>query len=51
MASGTSGTSGGSSSSNGAAQMADSTAPPSAEKWGFPLTELYRLAFTFYKSE
>ncbi|KAH8367860.1 hypothetical protein KR084_003624 [Drosophila pseudotakahashii] len=40
MASGMSGTS-------GAAQA--ETAPPSAEKWGFPLTELYRLAFTFYK--
>ncbi|XP_037724248.1 Golgi resident protein GCP60 [Drosophila subpulchrella] len=49
MASGTSGTSGGSGSSSGAAQMADTTAAPSAEKWGFPLTELYRLAFTFYK--
>ncbi|XP_016949314.1 Golgi resident protein GCP60 [Drosophila biarmipes] len=52
MASGTSGmsgTSGGGGSSSGAAQMADTAAPPSAEKWGFPLTELYRLAFTFYK--
>ncbi|KAH8266371.1 hypothetical protein KR038_007512, partial [Drosophila bunnanda] len=26
-----------------------STAPPPAEKWGFPLQELYRLAFAFYK--
>ncbi|EDW56204.1 Golgi resident protein GCP60 [Drosophila sechellia] len=43
MASGTSGTS-----SSGAAQSTD-TAPSSAEKWGFPLIELYRLAFTFYK--
>uniref|UniRef100_A0A6P4EGR5 Golgi resident protein GCP60 n=1 Tax=Drosophila rhopaloa TaxID=1041015 RepID=A0A6P4EGR5_DRORH len=40
MASGTS--------SSGAAASAD-TAPPSAEKWGFPLMELYRLAFAFYK--
>ncbi|BFG00531.1 Golgi resident protein GCP60 [Drosophila madeirensis] len=30
---------------------ATSAAPPvqAAEKWGFPLQELYRLAFTFYK--
>ncbi|XP_020818663.1 Golgi resident protein GCP60 [Drosophila serrata] len=26
-----------------------STASPPAEKWGFPLQELYRLAFAFYK--
>ncbi|EDX02089.1 Golgi resident protein GCP60 [Drosophila yakuba] len=44
MASGTSGTN----SSSGAAQSTDK-APSSAEKWGFPLIELYRLAFTFYK--
>ncbi|EDW32666.1 GL18304 [Drosophila persimilis] len=31
-------------------QVATGTAPvPAAEKWGFPLQELYRLAFTFYK--
>ncbi|KAH8303344.1 hypothetical protein KR059_007858 [Drosophila kikkawai] len=28
---------------------AASTAPQPAEKWGFPLQELYRLAFAFYK--
>eukprot|EP00099_Drosophila_melanogaster_P004980 NP_001245766.1 uncharacterized protein Dmel_CG14232, isoform B [Drosophila melanogaster] len=43
MASGTSGTS-----SSETAQSTD-MAPSSAEKWGFPLIELYRLAFTFYK--
>ncbi|XP_017066972.1 Golgi resident protein GCP60 [Drosophila eugracilis] len=47
MASGISGNNS-SISSSGAVQSAD-TATPSAEKWGFPLLELYRLAFTFYK--
>ncbi|KAH8415290.1 hypothetical protein KR222_000389, partial [Zaprionus bogoriensis] len=31
------------------ATMDNSSAAPALEKWGFPLQELYRLAFTFYK--
>ncbi|EDV46745.1 Golgi resident protein GCP60 [Drosophila erecta] len=38
----------GTNSSSVAAQSSD-PAQSSAEKWGFPLIELYRLAFTFYK--
>ncbi|KAH8421321.1 hypothetical protein KR009_001944 [Drosophila setifemur] len=50
-----SGTSGGKSAvpttGTGAAATATqpSTPAPTAEKWGFPLQELYRLAFAFYK--
>lgn len=27
----------------------DNSNTPALEKWGFPLQELYRFAFTFYK--